>query len=129
MSGVGAQRPRESDHEQGGQQDKGDGQGQNGPVDEEHFRLDEDRLLIFGRRHEERQDESVAGVAVGPVLAPRRAAPQGHVQGDEKGGEQGAEEDAHVEAGVVGVRAFLVVVGVVVEVGAVDGAVVGEKVS
>ena len=63
----------------------------------------------------------VARVPVGPVLPPGRAAAEGEVEGDDEGGEEGAEGDAEVEVGVVGVEAGLVVVGVVVELGALDG--------
>ena len=59
-----------------------------------------------------------------PVLLPGRAAAQDQIQDDQDDGQGQAEEDADVKSGVVGVDQVLVVIGVVVVVGALDGALV-----
>ena len=57
---------------------------------------------------------------------PGRAAAEREVDREDDGGEERAEGDAQVEVGVVGVEAALVVVGVVVELGALHRGEVGE---
>ena len=88
-----------------------------------------------------------------PVLAPGRAAAQDHVEDDEQGRHEQDHADAHVEAGVVRVvvgrlhmqkgrgkcasqqscafshEVYLIVVGIVVELGALDGTLIRNEIA
>jgi hypothetical protein len=90
--------------------------------------LDLKRLLVLGRENVDGQSKSVSGESTFPVLVPGGAAAERHVDYEEEDGDGRTDSDAGVEGGVVGVNASLIVVGVVVVLGTVDGWVVdGEE--
>ena len=66
---------------------------------------------------------------VHPVLLVGRAASHDNVEQDEDDGDQAADEDPDVEVGVVRMNPLLVVLGVVVVLGPLNGGVLGDEVT
>lgn len=131
MSGSAELVGKEEGDEDGSQED-GSHKGQDGPVHDKHDEegLEEDGLLILGRSDKDGQDEPVARVAPAvPILLPLGEAAQIQVEKDEDQADQGTDSDAHVESGVVVKDALLVVLGIVVVLGALDGRLVGDEIA